>query len=923
MSNPPLKRIEELFHRAVELGPEERRTLLLTECGDDAALKAAVEALLKHDQEEENATDVLASPIQRAPGSPDAPVTFRGHAADQLLPPGKLPQGIPGYEILEELARGGMGVVYKARQTALNRLVALKMLAGIGSVSGEDLARFRIEVQSLARLHHPNIVQIYEIGQHDSLPYFVMEYIDGPDLAHQTGGMPQPPFVAAHVVETLARAIAAVHQCGIIHRDLKPANVLLVSDGVVSGESSQATSYHSPVATHYSPLITYQPKITDFGLARQIEGSGAGTLLGSVIGTPCYMPPEQVRGEIGRLGPWTDLYALGAILYELLTGRPPIQEATTAATLTKVLSDDPLPPSHWRAGVSRDLDTICLKCLEKDAERRYASANDLAEDLRRYQAGEPIKARPIGMVERLWRWAKRQPLAAAALATAAILALTLIGTVFAYDARLRQALVQEEKVAEDRRQHLIQLDVNISLKEMNDGDAFRALLWLTEALKLDQPNPDHRQRIIRILEQVPWLIKITTCPGAVLASRWTNDDCWLAIVGNDHTVQIWDVQSEKFISPRLKHDQAVLLAEIAPNGKYLATAAADGVVRLWDLALGKLIKVSAAGRKIEHLLFEPGGRFLLVQSAESEAWCYSIAAGKADPVPFPIAGPGRIALVSANGKFIFSLDPSGSIKLWSVIDGKLTTAQVKLEASPVHGALTHDGQLAAVLDSKNSLSFIETTTGKIRGRSSGNSQTVKHMAFTPKGDHLITVDLEEATRLWSVTGDNLPLLTIPGPRNKSGTRDLKTENDNNGVRTLSNSGLRISNSSNYLAVLGNDERLRVWDAITQRQVAPPLHPRGDLEHEAFSDDGKRLIVVDADHVVRLWDLSPCAKEQQREGHAIQPGMPRDFTLPHLAALVEALAGASIDTEERLRPLEGQDLLNAWRRFKKAQGSAED
>jgi WD40 repeat protein len=308
-----------------------------------------------------------------------------------------------------------------------------------------------------------------------------------------------------------------------------------------------------------------------------------------------------------------------------------------------------------------------------------------------------------------------------------------------------------------------------------------------------------------------------------------------------------------------------------------------------------------------------------VQSAESEAWCYSIAAGKADPVPFPIAGPGRIALVSPNGRFIFSLDPTGSTKLWSVIDGKLTTAHVKLEAAPVHGALAHDGQLAAVLDSKNSLSIIETTTGKVRGRPLGHPQALKHMAFTPNGDHLLTVDVEQATRLWPATGEPRPLLTIPGPqRHKSDARNGKSQKDNNGVGTLSDSGLRISNFSNYLAVLGNDQRLRVWDALTRKQVAPPLHPQVALEHEAFSADGKRLIVVDADHMVRLWDLSPCAKKgrQDGEGSPIQPGMTNDFTLPRLTALVEALAGAYVDPEERLTPLKGPELLAAWRRFEK-------
>jgi eukaryotic-like serine/threonine-protein kinase len=901
MSNPPLKRIEELFHRAVELDPEERRAFLQTECAGNADLKAAVEALLKHDQDEENATEVLASPIQRSPESPDTAVPIRPDAADQLLPRGELPQGIPGYEVLEELGRGGMGVVYKARQTGLNRLVALKMLAAIVPVTAEDLARFRIEVESLARLHHPNIVQIYEIGEHEGLPYFVMEYIDGPDLAQQTGSTPQPPLIAAHLVEILARAIAAVHQCGIIHRDLKPANVLLHRKSEVQNPKFEKEDNRT-FSNFGFRISDFQPKITDFGLAKQIEGPGAGTLVGSVIGTPCYMPPEQVRGEIGRLGPWTDLYALGAILYELLTGRPPIQEANPAAALTKVLTEDPLLPSRWRSGLSRDLDTICLKCLEKDPERRYASANDLAEDLRRYQAGEPIKARPIGMVERLWRWAKRQPLAASALAAAVILAFTLIGTVLAYDARLRQALVKEEKLAEDRRLQLVQFDISISLRELNEGDAFRALLWLTEAMKRDQDNPDHRQRIVNILEQVPWLAKVAICPGSVLASRWIKDECWLAIAAKDHTVQIWDVRSEKPIGPDLHHNRPVILAEFAPDGKYLATASGDGAVRLWHLQSGRFTDLlMPEGRTIEHLIFDAGGHFLLVQSAKFEAWCYSVAAEKGDPLHFTVAASGQIALISPNGRFIFAVDSSGLTKLWNVIDGKTTTAQVKLEAGPMRGALAHDGQLAAVLDSKNSISIIESATGKVRGRPLGHSRPVKQIEFTATGEHLVTVDIEQATWLWPSTGEDRPLLTIAGPRRTS---------DHAGGTT------HHSPAGSYLAILGNDERLRIWDAITQKPIVPPLQRPSALEHEAFSAGGKRLIVVDTDHTVRLWDLSPCANRAAHvvSGPGIQPGMTRDFTLPRIAALAEVLAGASIDQEERLTPLTGQDLLAAWQRF---------
>src|SRR5262249_18115339 len=268
--------------------------------------------------------DFLESPIQRPRPANDA--ATQGPDAGGSLPEANSFQPvIPGYEILEELGRGGMGVVYKARQLGLNRLVALKMLLSIGPVSREDLARFRVEAESLAQLHHPNIVHIYEVGEHEGLPYFAMEYVEGPSLARITGGIGQSPPAAAHLVEILARAMAAVHQRGIIHRDLKPANVLLTR-GERPGTDAKTDvlpAVRSSPTTYDSPLTNYMPKITDFGLAKRFEGvtprdahPGAATQSGTVIGTPWYMAPEQARGEISGLGPCTDLYSLGAILYE-------------------------------------------------------------------------------------------------------------------------------------------------------------------------------------------------------------------------------------------------------------------------------------------------------------------------------------------------------------------------------------------------------------------------------------------------------------------------------------------------------------------------------------------------------------------------------------------------------------------------------
>lgn len=316
---------------------------------------------------------------------------------DYKLNSGQKPS-LPGYEILDELGRGGMGVVYRARQTDLNRMVALKMVLSGDHSSSEELLRFGDEAEAVAQMQHPNIVQIYEIGESSGLPYFSLEYIDGGTLSQACGDKPLEMKRAAELVELLARAMEYAHQRDIIHRDLKPANVLMTLDGM--------------------------PKIADFGLAKRLDIDSSRTRTGTIVGTPKYMSPEQAQGS-KDVGPLSDVYSLGAILYELLTGRAPFLAATPMETVMQVLHQEPVPPSRLRSKLSKDLETICLKCLQKSPEKRYTSAELLAEDLRRFQAEEPIVARPVSDTERFWRWCKRKPVVASLSAISLILLLTV------------------------------------------------------------------------------------------------------------------------------------------------------------------------------------------------------------------------------------------------------------------------------------------------------------------------------------------------------------------------------------------------------------------------------------------------------------------------------------------------------------------
>ena len=330
---------------------------------------------------------------------------------------------VTGYDLLGELGRGGMGVVYKARHRKLKRIVALKMILSGLHASDEDMRRFRLEAESVAKLQHPNIVQIYEVSEHDGRPYIALEFADGGSLEQKIAGKPQDAQESAELVVSLASAMQLAHENDIIHRDLKPANILLTSEGI--------------------------PRITDFGLAKRMDDDSKQTRSGALLGTPSYMAPEQAGGKSDSLGPPTDIYALGAVLYHMLTGRPPFQAASPLDTVILVLSEEPVAPRKLNPVLAVDLETICLKCLEKDIHRRYSTAAELGQDLNRFLAGEPIQARPVTMVERSWKWAKRRPAVAGMISVSATAILVLLVGGAWYNSQLEKSLIVAKTARQD------------------------------------------------------------------------------------------------------------------------------------------------------------------------------------------------------------------------------------------------------------------------------------------------------------------------------------------------------------------------------------------------------------------------------------------------------------------------------------------
>src|SRR5262245_57384865 len=422
--------------------------------------------------------------------------------APPLPGPAALPSDLEGYEILREVGRGGMGVVYEARDRRLNRVVALKMVLPRSHARPEDLVLFLAEAEAVARRQHPNIVQVFETGQHRGQLYFTMEFVASGCLSARLGGAPLPPAQVAPLLETLARAVHYAHQMGIVHRDLKPANVLLAGNatrGVPKEEGTPSAAFPAGWA----------PKVTDFGLAKRVEGGASLTQAGVILGTPSYMAPEQARGRAAKVGPHADTWALGAILYECLTGRPPFQGPTPTDTMLQVIHKEPVPPRRLQPGVPRDLEAICLMCLKKEPAHRYASTEALADDLRRFQAGKPIHARPLGLLGRGWRWCRRNPVVAGMAALTALVffvSFVLVAALWrraehnfaAAEAQRRRADDERDRAEEEKRiaeaeGRFLQIDLLRQADPFEQAEAVRLAGGRFEA----QENPTVRELLDR------------------------------------------------------------------------------------------------------------------------------------------------------------------------------------------------------------------------------------------------------------------------------------------------------------------------------------------------------------------------------------------------------------------------------------------
>lgn len=740
------------------------------------------------------------------------------------------------YELPELLARGGMGVVYKARQISLNRTVALKMIQAGALATPAEVKRFHAEAEAIAQLHHPNIVAVYEIGEHEGQHYFSMDYVAGRTLAEIVHDGPLPAIRAATYVKTVAVAVQYAHQQGILHRDLKPANIIIDEND--------------------------QPRITDFGLAKRFQDSAlriphsALTLSGQVLGSPNYLPPEQAEPKRGMLGPPSDVYALGAILYHLITGRPPFQAESLTTLLQQVIESDPLAPRSLNPGIPCDLETICVKCLEKEPQRRYDTAQALADDLDRFLNREPVQARPIGSADRAWRWCRRRPVLAS-LVTALVLVLILgMGGISwqwrraerERDMALRQAYAADMKVAQFLLEEGNIGGVRQILAKHRPSESSGSTFFTRSQADLrgwewrylwGQCQSDERTKLV---EQKEGFANLALSPdGRLLALRQWNGD-----------IELWNWGARSRLGT-LTNRGGEFAFSFSPDGKILASANVDSagkpVVSLWEVATQRVVRELPQPFEVSSLAFTPTGELLTTFSYKPQVSLWEVPSGRlarSFVAKESLNWDMRFALFSADGRTLVLAD-CGPILVIDLRTGASREIVATSEGNAaVALALSPDGQLLASGHgwSDASIRLWNVHTGKPAGSLEGHRGWVGKLVFSQDGRVLYSASKDQSIRAWNVQ----QLREIAQWRG----------------HTDGLSGLALSPDGRTLLSCALDGSVRLWDPQGPRHrpayIALPIAvaPFG----APFTRDSRRLITASLTNLVTIWDVASATPIEQ-------------------------------------------------------------
>jgi WD40 repeat protein len=771
------------------------------------------------------------------------------------------------FQIRRELGRGGFGVVFLAYDTRLCRAVALKVPKADVLIEPELRQRFYHEARIAAGLDHPNIVPVYEAGEVGPVCYIASAYCAGSTLADWLRQQPEPVPIraAAGLVATLTRAVAHAHARGVLHRDLKPSNVLL-----------EITARSSPEEVASIGSQEFTPRITDFGLAKVFAGDvGEGpTQTGLILGTPSYMAPEQVQHRSGAVGPAADLYSLGAILYELLSGRPPFRGENDLETLELARRDEPITPRRLRPRLPRDLETICLKCLQKEPQGRYATAVDLADDLDRFLAGESISARPVSGLTRLARWCRRSPALASALglAACAILAAIVLATGFALtqkrdanrirseQAQTRAALERAEELRTLAERRSAILMVHKGIAQGDQGQTRRGMLWLARGLEILQAVP--RAKVADLEQAIRTSLaayrRETRPLVSLLPHQWNvvalafSPDGKVILTGDDRAAaRFWDAATGQPLGAPLTHEGGLVAVAFSPDGRRAVTAGRDGAAMLWDATSRARVGAPLVhAEPLQAAAFGADSRLLLTATLDGTARLWQAADGAPVGPTIRHGATLRTALLGPDGCRLLTAGDDGTARLWDLDQNPPSGLPLRHESPILAAAFAPDGETIATAG-RDGAARLWSLQGKLLRAIAAHRGAILDIAFHPDGRVLATAGDDSNARLWDVaTGQ-----PIGAPLDHQ--------------RAVP--AVAFSPDGRFVATGCSDTTARLWMARTGQVLSNSFHHAGAVQTVAFSPDSRLLLTGGHDRTARLWRTTPEAPQLVRLNHGARVG----------------------------------------------------